>query len=215
MKNLLIVFSLMVLASAILCLAPLTALRTAKASAAGSSVETQPVYTTPDGFLLGPAVPNAYGRLVRNWNGITTNVHTTVSSGGGVYSLWWVIFNNPSACATYLCTFDDPDIVVNATAHIVPNGNGNLSAHLNPGGPYSGDILYVSPNGTGTLTNPEGALVLLVLRYHGPANPDTLPDQFVHYLGGCPDGTGCIDEQLAVFPGDECTGNCADPSALP
>jgi hypothetical protein len=215
MKKLLIVLSLMLLASAILGTTPVAALPTARAASVNSSIDVQPVHTTPDGFLLGPAVPNAYARLVRTSNGITTNVHTTVSSGGGVYSLWWVIFNNPSARVTYICTFDDPDIVVNATAHIVPDGVGNLSASLRPGGPYSGEVLYVSPNGTGTLTNPEGALVLLVLRYHGPADPSTLPDQFVHYLGGCPDGSACTDEQLAVFPGDECTGNCADPSALP
>ena len=82
--------------------------------AAGASTETQPVYTTHDGFLLGSVVPGAYARLVRNRNGLTTNVHTLVE-GSGVYTVWWVVFNHPEDCATYLCTFDEPDIVVNAT----------------------------------------------------------------------------------------------------
>jgi hypothetical protein len=188
-------------------------------AAAGATHETQLVHTTPDGFLLGPAVPGAYARLVRNKNGLTTNVHTTVLSGPGAYTVWWVIFNDPESCAFYLCTFDEPDLVVNATGKIVPSGGvANFSAWLGHGGPYSGEIIFgeAEPG----LTNPEGALITLVVRYHGPAIPGMIPEQLTTFFGGgCgfdsmgnPTGL-CVDEQLVVFPGD-CSGDCLDPTKL-
>jgi hypothetical protein len=190
-----------------------------RVGAAGAARETQPVYTTPDGFLLGPAVPAAYATLVRNKNGLTTNVHTSVISGPGAYTVWWVIFNDPASCAFYLCTFDEPDLVVNATGKIVPAGGAaNFGAWVGPGGPYSGEIIFGDPQPG--LTNPSGALIVLVVRYHGPAIPGQIPEQLTTFFGGgCgfdamgnPTGP-CVDEQLVVFPGD-CSGDCLDPSKL-
>jgi hypothetical protein len=177
--------------------------------ASGATTETQPVYTTPDGFLLGDVVSGAYAKLVRNNNGITTNVHTSLT-GSGVYSMWWVVFNHPDACATFLCTYDEPDLVVSATGKVVPSGGpANLSAWLGLGGPYSGEILYEGPEAS--LTNPNGALITLVVRYHGPAIPGQIPEQLTTFLGGCPNGGApCVDEQLVVFPGD-CSGACLVP----
>src|SRR5215510_8449149 len=82
------------------------------AAAAGATRETVAVYTTPDGFLLGPAVPGAYATLVRNGKSLTTNIHTTVALAPGVYTVWWVVWNHPGNCATYQCTFDEPDLAV-------------------------------------------------------------------------------------------------------
>jgi hypothetical protein len=174
-----------------------------------ASVETQTVYTTPDGFLLGPPVPGADATLVRNSRGLTTGVHTSVSSGPGVYSLWWIIYNDPASCTTFLCTFDLPDIAVNATARVVPDGSASLSAHLSPGGPYSGEVVLGDPSSG--LTNPEGALVFLIVRYHGPATPGIIAEQLTQYAGGCPGaGAPCVDEQIIIFPGD-CSGPCEVP----
>lgn len=178
-------------------------------AAAGATHETRPVHTTPDGFLLGPAVPGAYARLVRNNNGLTANVHTFLTDTG-VYTVWWVLFNHPEDCTTFLCTFDEPDLVVNATGRIVNAGSpANFSARLIPGGPYSGEIIYEGPDPS--LTNPSGALITLVMRYHGPAMPGRIPEQLTTFEGGCPGGgSPCVDEQLAVFPGD-CSGDCLVP----
>ena len=171
-----------------------------------ASHQTAPVNTTPDGFALGPAVPGASATLVRNRNGITANVHTTVPDAG-VYSLWWVIFNHPETECTnssnaYQCEFDLPDIVVNATGHISPGGNLDLSAWLGVGGPYSGEVVcpgILGPCSGDGLTNPYGALVLLVIRYHGPATPGIIPQQLTTYLGGPNDCAPCVDEQLVLF----------------
>jgi hypothetical protein len=183
-----------------------------RVAAQGTTRETQPVYTTPDGFLLGPPVSGAYSDLLRSNNGLTTNVHTFVTAAG-VESVWWVIFNHPASCVTYLCTFDEPDLVVSATAHVIPaSGIANLSGSLRVGGPYSGEVIYEGPEPS--LTNPTGALITLVIRYHGPKLPGS--EQMSTYLGGCPDGGApCVDAQLVIFPGNECTGACADPLALP
>jgi hypothetical protein len=155
-------------------------------------------------------VPGSHATLTRNGNGLTTNVHTSVNEPG-VYSVWWVLFNHPASCTTYLCTFDEPDLVVNATGHIVPGvGNASFSARLTPGGPYSGEILYQGPEPN--LTNVDGALITLVVRYHGAAIPGMISQQLTHFLGGCPDGGApCQDAQLVVFQGNECTGACAIP----
>jgi hypothetical protein len=182
----------------------------ASVAPAGPAREIQPVYTTPDGFLLGPVVPGAYATLLRSKNGLTMNVHTSVMSGPGAYTVWWVLFNHPDSCMFYLCTFDQPDLVVNATGHVVSSGGtANFAARLSPGGPYSGEIVYEGPEPT--LTNPEGALITLVVRYHGRTIPSMLPLQLTTFEGGCPGGGApCVDEQLVVFPG-ECSGACSVP----
>ena len=205
--------SILLLFAFTLTVAPLLTRKTV--SAAETIHETQPVYTTPDGFLLGAPVPDAYSNLFRGPNGLATNVQTYVGVGG-VYSVWWVVFNHPGTCVTYLCTFDEPDLVVNTAAHVVSvPGAANLSGSLRVGGgPYSGEVLYEGPEPQ--LANPAGALITLVIRYHGPKSPGSIPDQLSNYLGGCPDGGApCQDIQLVVFPGGECNGNCSNPLALP
>jgi len=168
--------------------------------------QTSPVNATPDGFVLGPEVPGANATLVRNRNGITVNVHTTVADAG-VYSMWWVIFNHPETQCTspddaYQCEFDLPDIVVNAAGKISSGGNLDISAWLGVGGPYSGEVIcpgFAGPCSGDGLTNPQGALVLLVIRYHGPATPGIIPEQLTTYFGGPNDCAVCVDEQLALF----------------
>jgi len=184
------------------------------AAAQGATHEVETVYTTPDGFLLGDPVPGAYATLMRNKNGLTTNVHTSVTSGPGPYTLWWIIFNDPASCVFYLCTFDEPDLAVNATGKFIsPRGVANFGAWLGSGGPYSGEVVFGNPNNG--LTNPEGALITLVVRYHGPAIPGIIPQQLTYHSADfCPGGgSPCVDEQIVVFPG-ECSGLCLDPDAL-
>lgn len=180
-------------------------LGTRSVAAVGASRQTAPVNTTPDAFNLGPEVPGAYATLVRNQKGITTDVHTT-EDAPGVYSLWWVIYNHPENCNNpdnlYQCEYDLPDIIVNATANIASGGNLNLAAKLNVGGPYSGEVIcpgFAGPCSGDGLTNPAGALVLLVIRYHGPATPGIVQDQLTQYLAGPDDCSVCVDNQLVLF----------------
>ena len=207
MKRARLLLSMAALFAITLSLAPSGRLRSVTAQ--GASQETTPVYTTPDGFLLGSPVPGAYARLLRNESGITTNVNTFVTAPGA-YTVWWVVFNHPQACTTYLCTYDEPDLVIGATGHPVSaSGVANLSARLSVGGPYNNEIIYEGPDGK--LTNPKGALITLVIRYHGTELTGGGSKQFRRFLAGCPDGgPPCEDAQLVVFPGD-CSGACLVP----
>jgi hypothetical protein len=179
-----------------------------RAAAQGASRSTVPVYTTPDGFILGDVVEGAEAELVRNRTGLTTNVHTF--TGPGAYTLWWVVFNHPENCETYICTYDEPDLVIGATGHPVSSSQlANLSARLGVKGPYNNFILYEGPDPT--LSNPAGALITLVIRYHGPDLASGGSKGFRSYFAGCPDGGApCEDRQLVVFPGD-CSGLCLVP----
>lgn len=199
----------MVILAAALCALTLSLTTSTRVTAESADRETVPVYTTPDGFLLGAPVPGANASLVRGSNGITTNVHTFVTAPGA-YTLWWVVFNHPQNCQTYLCTFDEPDFVIGATGHPVNGAEiSNLSARLNVGGPYNNEILYEGPDPG--LTNPDGALITLVIRYHGTDLESGGSKQFRRFLAGCPDdGAPCEDVQLVVFPGD-CSALCLVP----
>jgi hypothetical protein len=178
-------------------------------AAQGATHETIPVYTTPDGFLLGDPIPGAYASLHRNGNGMTTNIHTFVTDPGA-YTLWWVVFNHPQACQTYLCTYDEPDLITAATGHPVGSAEiASFTGRLNVGGPYNNEILYEGPDPG--LTNPSGSLITLVIRYHGTELTRGGSKQFRRFLAGCPDdGAPCEDVQLIIFPGD-CSGACLVP----
>ncbi|PWT89676.1 MAG: hypothetical protein C5B55_10960 [Blastocatellia bacterium] len=194
-----------------ICLAVLLCVGfSARSTSANSAAhETTAVYYTPDGFLLGAPVLGASADFNRSRNGISTNVHTYVTQPGA-YTLWWVVFNRPENCQTYLCTFDEPDLVIRATGHPVSQSDvANLSARLNVGGPYNNEIIYAGPDPT--LSNPEGALITLVLRYHGTDLEPGGSKHFRTFLAGCPeDGAPCEDVQLVVSQGD-CSGACLIP----
>lgn len=160
--------------------------------------------TVTPGFVVNDAdgsevTCGASAKIVRT----DTNITTTVKTCGlipGAYSLWWLIFNDPDAEGP-------PDIISNATGKVVgPDGTGNFAASLSVGGPYReigcpgiiGDLLGIPCSGDG-LTNPRGALVVLVIRYHGPVIPGSNSDQFSTFMGGCPGGVGCVDMQDVVF----------------
>jgi hypothetical protein len=179
-----------------------------RVAAQAASNTTVPVYTTPDGFILADVIDGAEARLVRNSAGLTTNVHTFASPGA--YTMWWVVFNHPQDCQTYICTYDEPDLVIGATGHPVSASElANFSARLGVNGPYNNFILYEGPDPT--LSNPAGALITLVIRYHGSELASGGSDEFRNYFAGCPDGGApCQDQQLVVFPGD-CSGLCLVP----
>ena len=148
------------------------------------------------------AVPGAYSRLLRTDNSLTVNIHTS-DLPPGAYSVWWVIYNHPELCTVpFECldpahdeTVDSPVqfALQNATGKVVGTaGVGNFSASIKIGGPPSGEVLQ----GPGLL-NPAGALVVMVVRYHGPAIPGMIPQQISTFYGGCAINN-CEDLQFVV-----------------
>lgn len=146
------------------------------------------VFFDPQGGegVAGDTVAGASSTLVRTDNGISITVHTS-DLLPGTYTNWWVIFNNPSGCtpvAAPSCGLNDlgnadaEAAVKFATGHVVSkNGKGNFGAHLSVGDD-SGEIF-------GELTNPMGAEVHYIIRYHGPKQKGLVDDQIGTVGGGC------------------------------
>ncbi|MCH8992905.1 MAG: hypothetical protein IIA44_14300 [Acidobacteria bacterium] len=129
----------------------------------------------------------------------------------GGWTVWWFIFNNPSACSDGECGLNDalpppgnPEVgvaVLWATGGIVgPDRMGHFSAHLGVGADAApGQVLW------GELTNPMGAEVQLIVKYHGPASfgDPALVDELSTSRGSCktdsnPEGFPCYDAQVAI-----------------
>jgi len=133
-------------------------------------------------------IPGTSSTLWRNNRGITASFHTKNLIPGNTYTLWWVIFNDPS-------TPGPPSAVLFAAGHIAgESGKSNFSARLNADFPE--------------FDNPQGAEVHVALRGHGPAVPSMLPDQIDSYEGGCTESMGVGGGVLLEDPTE--VGYCQD-----
>ena len=136
--------------------------------------------------------------LVRTIDDISMNIDTT-DLPIGAYTVWWVIFNNPAGCSDGECGENDvlpppgtAEAEVSAlwaTGGIVgPDRGGHFSARLGVGKDAApGQVLF----GDG-VTNPMGAEVHIIVRYHGPAmwdDADTLKSQMYTFQGFCTPGS--------------------------
>lgn len=184
--------------------------------AAAASPRTQ---TTVHDFTTFDPVDGAGATLVRTRNGLSATFKTTLPAGNAE-TLWWVIFNNPSGCTIGAAGCGDDEILTafgggpnpgqvtiqNADGRVVPgSGRVTFAARLNVGSDGPGEVLL-----PGGITNPMGALVLLVVDEHGPASsdPETRRLQTSALLapGACSNQTAenpfgdCFDAQIAIFP---------------
>ena len=136
---------------------------------------SNPVYDHDDHGNVAIMNPQQRGTstLVRDTEGISMNVQTT-DLPVGAYSIWWVIFNKPSGCRNNDCGVSDtapggaPNpaeaSVLWATGGIVgPDREGHFSASLGVGLENAPGEVLRGP----ALTNPLGAEVHVILRYHG------------------------------------------------
>lgn len=158
-------------------------------------------------------IPGAKARMVRTDSGVGYYLSTSGLTAHHAFTVWWVIFNNPEFCATDPCSVNDlfvEDVdaaVMVGSGHVVgASGHGRFASHLT-----EGQITTEHPAFTGGpgLTNARGAEIHLVLRSHGPLNPEAMPAQISTFEGGCevnldpgtvPSETGeCSDLQFAVF----------------
>lgn len=178
---------------------------------------------TSDVFAFADEQPvdGAVATLTRTDFGVVYNIRTNGLEKGHAVTTWWVIFNNPEACAGD-CSIEDlfvdfpvdltPNPAVNPAVmsgggHVVgASGRAAFASHLNEGQITNEHPLFVGGPG---LTDARGAEIHLVLRSHGPLNPEALPEQISTFGGGCtlnlPAGTTpvnpgeCADLQFAVF----------------
>ena len=141
--------------------------------------------------------------LMRTRDGVSMNIDTS-DLPVGAYTIWWVIFNDPSQCSDGECGENDVFPIpgneaaglspVWATGGIVgPDRKAHFSASLGLGiDGAPGDILW----GPG-LTDPMGAEIHLIVRYHGPtywADPSMMAQQIMTVGGRCTPATFGTDE---------------------
>jgi hypothetical protein len=172
--------------------------------------------TTVHDFHTFDVIDGATAALTRTANGLSATFRTTLPAGHAE-TMWWVIFNSPEGC-TDGCGDDEifavfgggPNpagvSILNADGRVAPaSGPTTFAAHLTVGSDGPGEVLL-----PGGITNPLGALVLLVIDEHGPAASDQqtrwLQTHALTLEGACSSQTpedpfgDCFDTQIAIFP---------------
>ena len=144
--------------------------------------------------------------LIRSPNGISAQVKTTGLAPGHVYTLWFVVFNNPHECVDGC---NGPDLVGNAAvngtlafgAGVIagPDGTATLSGHVKEGDTsgYPLDFPIQLPGAADGLVDSDTAEIHLVVRSHGEKIPGLVAEQMLTFSGGC-DENVCADVQVAI-----------------
>jgi hypothetical protein len=176
------------------------------------AIRAEPAHAGPGAQSMAPvfwmwddSIVTGESKLVRTPSGLSAVFHTSGLQPGHAMTLWFIVFNNPSACTSTPCSFADsfnPDTGFDFLAgggHVTGNGarttiGGHLQVFDNSG---SGNLEYNEIFGTDFpapgLTSPYGAEVHLAIHSHGPAQTgQTLVEQISTFFGGC-----------ALFLGDE------------
>lgn len=144
----------------------------------------------PQTGLSGAVGPGATATLVRRDDGVSFSFRTTTLRPGHAYTIWFVVINNPAACAATPCS--GPDVILNpATDSQVTYGAGHLSGGAGRGA-FAGSFAAGSIEGwlpDGGMWDPRTAQVQLVLNDHGPVIPSYLPEMTHTYRAGCTDAS--------------------------
>lgn len=169
-----------------------------------SGMYLMPIMDSAGKVVVGPRhIDGAHATLYTNDEGAMAWITTSRIEVGHAVSLWWVVFNYPEYCIDS-CNDDDfygnagitGASMIGAMGTVVTNPDEiKLFSHIDAGDESIADI------GPGLL-NPRTAEIHLVLRDHGPANPEILMEQLSTYLGGCdpkPPHDPCEDIQFAIF----------------
>lgn len=149
----------------------------------------------------GPVVAEDGATLIRTKNGVTASLKMPTPLPGSyvyppgnafqpmvyvghpeVFTGWIFIFNNPAGCSDP-CNGDDLGDTparggaYNFAGHIVGGSTLNFAGHVSVG---------EAPFGGVPLDNPAGAEIHLAVAPHGMVQPDLLPTQITHPIGGPP-----------------------------
>ena len=143
-------------------------------------------------------------KLVRTDRGVNIELYTK-GLAPGAYTFWWIVFKHPEECVhgPGMCGFDNADFEVGgpagfgfirASGHIVDeSGETTVGANLKKGE----TLLDNDLNPTQTFENPRTAEIQLIVRYHGPVDPDRMPAQ-IHT--GEFDNPDVFDVQISIHP---------------
>jgi len=168
----------------------LLGLSSAGAVAARADHQTAPLMWHPQTLLSGSVAPDAQATLVRRPGGVSFSIRTQQLRPHHAYTVWFVVVNNPSACAATPCS--GPDIVLNLTTDSqVTYGAGHISGGSGRAG-FAGSFQAGPIDGWlpgGGLWDPMTAEIQLVLNDHGAMLPAYMPEMTHTYRAGCTDAS--------------------------
>jgi hypothetical protein len=159
----------------------------------GSTYQTANAVNFATGMPVGGA-----GTLIRSANNLRARIATSGLDADAAYTVWWVVWNNPSLCSSP-CGEDDLGIVGNSVFYAAGlvtgnDGTGNVTADLEAGQLPTGiDVLI-----PGGLRPGRGlrAEVHMIIRSHGPIIPGAVATQIGAFDATC---AVCEDQQAIVF----------------
>jgi hypothetical protein len=192
--------------------APVAAEPAPESASAPTEDTVVPIVSTANVHLF-PAdgendVAGATSSLERRPDGVTLTIETVDLTPNEAYTVWWVVFNNPAACAQEQCMGPDlsnPETVAMvsyATGEIADeNGQATFEASLtvgdatgaldnNSGFPF--ELVEPAPG----LLNPLTAEIHGVIRTHGAALDDP-QEQLSSFNGGC--NPECVNVQAVLY----------------
>lgn len=159
-------------------------------------------YQTSDivDFATGGPVAGA-ATLLRTRDSLSARIATSGLDTDAAYTVWWVLWNDPSLCTTTPCGEADLGIPGNsvfyATGFVTGmDGTGNATAYLEAGRLPEGIEMLI----LGGLRPGKGlqAEAHMVIRSHGSLIPGSVADQIGTFAGGCAVNV-CEDQQAVVF----------------
>ncbi len=172
---------------------------------------TNPIFFFPD--ASGTMVESGTSTLKRDADGVTATFEAS-DLPEGAYTLWWVVWNNPSACAGIPCL--EPDLFNSATnvdlgyatgAVVGTDGKCNMSVRLDKTELLAGFPLELGIASGNGLIDPLTAEVHLVLRSHGEVVENLEEEMIRTFNAGCvgmapqwgtPGPNECFDIQFAI-----------------
>ncbi len=160
-----------------------------------STYQTADFTTLSDGSAVGSA-----GTMIRSKKAVDVRMAMSGLDANSAYTTWWVVWNDPSACATDPCTGADiggPGNSVFYAAGFVTDSSGtaNLSVHLRSGKLPDG-LRVLIPGGL-KKGNGFGAEIHMIVQWHGSILPGSVSQQIGDFFGACnPD---CVDQIGIMF----------------
>ena len=153
-------------------------------------------------FNFDGSVANGAMLMTRGKNGVKVSISTTGLLYSGTYTVWWVIWNDPSQC-NGACGDEDADFGVPGNAVVYAGGfladaqgSANVNVHLKAGDlPDGYDAVIPGKLDKG---NGFGAEIHVVLRTHSAPIPGRVAEQISTFFGAC-EVTHCEDVQFSVF----------------
>ena len=144
-------------------------------------------HSTADVTVKGsnPKTVAGESTLVRNANGISFTIQTTMLEPGNAYSVWIKVFEDNFVDADGNIV---PIVVADSGGLAAKDGTGRFAGHLSTGVIGEADGVTIVNRGDGTFDTPLTSEVMLVVRDHGPKIPGQVNDQTHTKNSGCREG---------------------------